>query len=42
MKVFEPAPYGKRKVIVSSNIAETSLTIENIKFVVDSCFTKIS
>ena len=41
-KVFEPAPYGKRKVIVSSNIAETGVTIEGVCFVVDCCLTKIT
>jgi len=41
MKIFEPTPYNKRKVIVSTNLAETSITIEGVVFVVDSCFTKI-
>ena len=41
VKIFEPSPYNKRKVIVSTNIAETSITIEGIVFVVDSCFTKV-
>lgn len=40
-KIFEPAPKGTRKVIVASNIAETSLTIDGIKFVVDSGFCKL-
>jgi HrpA-like RNA helicase len=42
MKVFEPAPYNTRKVIVSSNIAETGVTIEGVSFVVDCCLTKIT
>jgi ATP-dependent RNA helicase DDX35 len=42
VKVFEPAPYGMRKVIVSSNIAETGVTIEGVGFVVDCCLTKIT
>ncbi|CAM7258600.1 ATP-dependent helicase HrpB [Citrobacter freundii] len=30
-----PAPQGKRKVVLATNIAETSLTIEGIRLVVD-------
>ena len=40
VKIFEPAPYNTRKVIVSTNVAETSITIDGINFVVDPCFTK--
>ncbi len=40
-KVFDEFP-GKRKIIVSTNIAETSITIENIKFVIDSGLSKIN
>ncbi|XP_002972242.2 probable pre-mRNA-splicing factor ATP-dependent RNA helicase DEAH9 [Selaginella moellendorffii] len=38
--VFSSAPRGKRKVIVSTNIAETSVTLEGIVYVVDSGFSK--
>jgi len=35
MKVFEPPPPGHRLLVVSTNIAETSLTIPGIRYVVD-------
>src|SRR5438067_7568794 len=36
------ADYGKRKVIVSTNVAETSLTIEGVRVVIDSGLAKIA
>ncbi|KAH9748943.1 putative pre-mRNA-splicing factor ATP-dependent RNA helicase DEAH9 [Citrus sinensis] len=39
-QVFSPTPRGKRKVVISTNIAETSLTLEGIVYVVDSGFSK--
>ncbi|KAI8810129.1 P-loop containing nucleoside triphosphate hydrolase protein [Cladochytrium replicatum] len=35
-KVFDIAPSGVRKCILSTNIAETSVTIDGIRFIVDS------
>jgi hypothetical protein len=32
-KIFEPTPPGARKVVLATNIAETSLTIDGIKYV---------
>ncbi|KAL9085835.1 MAG: hypothetical protein Q9159_004500 [Coniocarpon cinnabarinum] len=41
-QVFEPAPPGGRKVIVATNIAETSLTVDGIIYVIDPGFVKQS
>ncbi|RAL00270.1 putative ATP dependent RNA helicase [Aspergillus ibericus CBS 121593] len=41
MYVFEPAPENTRKVIVSTNIAEASVTINGIVYVVDCGFAKL-
>ncbi|KAK2847619.1 hypothetical protein FQN49_005715, partial [Arthroderma sp. PD_2] len=38
---FEPAPIDTRKVIVSTNVAEASITIEGIVYVVDCGFSKL-
>ncbi|CAB9499109.1 splicing factor ATP-dependent RNA helicase [Seminavis robusta] len=40
-KIFETAPKGIRKCIVSTNVAETSLTVDGIKYVIDSGFCKL-
>ncbi|KAH7358007.1 pre-mRNA-splicing factor ATP-dependent RNA helicase PRP16 [Plectosphaerella cucumerina] len=39
-KVFEPTPEGARKVVLATNIAETSLTIDGIVYVIDPGFVK--
>lgn len=40
-KIFVPTPDGARKVVLATNIAETSLTIDGIKYVVDSGYSKM-
>lgn len=40
MAVFQPAPVGTRKVVISTNIAETSVTISGIKYVIDGGMVK--
>ncbi|MGZ0329518.1 ATP-dependent helicase HrpB [Citrobacter freundii] len=37
-----PAPQGKRKVVLATNIAETSLTIEGIRLVVDCALERVA
>ncbi|XP_031286935.1 probable pre-mRNA-splicing factor ATP-dependent RNA helicase DEAH5 [Pistacia vera] len=39
-RIFDPAPPGKRKVVVATNIAEASLTIDGIFYVIDPGFAK--
>lgn len=39
-KIFEPTPEGARKVVLATNIAETSLTIDGIVYVIDPGFVK--
>ena len=38
--VFEPTPKWKRKIVFATNSAETSITIPNIKYVIDSGMVK--
>lgn len=39
-KIFEPTPRGARKVVLATNIAETSVTIDGIAYVIDPGFCK--
>ena len=40
-KIFQQAKEGLRKCVVATNIAETSLTVDGIVFVVDSGYCKL-
>lgn len=40
-KIFEATNDGSRKVIVATNIAETSLTVDGILYVVDAGYSKL-
>jgi ATP-dependent RNA helicase DHX8/PRP22 len=40
-RIFEPAPKGSRKCVVATNIAEASLTIDGIFYVIDPGMAKV-
>ena len=40
-EIFDEAPIGSRKCVIATNIAEASLTIDGIFYVVDPGFSKI-
>lgn len=41
IKVFLPSRPGCRKVILATNIAESSITVKDVGFIVDFCLTKV-
>lgn len=41
LRIFQPTPRYTRKVIVSTNIAEASVTLEGIVYVIDCGFVKV-
>ncbi|MDH5784819.1 MAG: ATP-dependent helicase HrpB [Chromatiales bacterium] len=40
-RAIKPSPAGQRKVVLTTNIAETSLTIEGVRVVIDSGWQRI-
>ena len=40
-RAISPAPPGRRKVVLATSIAETSLTIEGVRIVVDSGLARV-
>ncbi|WFD34304.1 RNA helicase [Malassezia cuniculi] len=39
--VFAPAPTGTRKIVAATNVAEASVTIDGIRYVIDCGYTKL-
>lgn len=41
-RAIKPAPVGRRKIVLATSIAETSLTIEGVRIVIDSGLSRIA
>lgn len=41
-EALQPAPGGQRKVVVATNVAETSLTIDGVRIVIDSGLARMA
>ena len=41
-RVFKSPPFGKKKIVIATNIAETSITINDIAVVIDSGLSKLN
>ncbi|WP_433803865.1 ATP-dependent RNA helicase HrpA [Actinomycetospora sp. CA-084318] len=41
-RVFEPSRGGKRRIVLATNVAETSLTVPGIRYVIDPGYARIS
>ena len=41
VEAIQPAPTGQRKVVLATSIAETSLTIEGVKIVIDGGYARV-
>ena len=41
-RVFKSPPFGKKKIVIATNIAETSITINDIAAVIDSGLSKLN
>ena len=41
-EIFKPTPLGARKIVLATNIAETSITIDGISYVIDPGFCKMN
>lgn len=41
-EIFKPTPIGARKIVLATNIAETSITIDGISYVIDPGFCKMN
>jgi ATP-dependent helicase HrpA len=41
-RVFEPGPSNRRRIVLATNVAETSLTVPGIRYVIDPGLARIS